>query len=172
MKTIMHKLDTIAFFLFFVFLVQVLTIEPLFCQTNPAPAPAAVTQPAVTAQVTSQVSSAPAVVVSTPTVAVPVPAAPPQWAIDFITEIQKLPILGPIATKVFVYAGIVGAVMTAIVSSLWAILTALSSISGLSGLASLEEKLTAFKNGKIMYYLAFLSLFNAKQPTTTPVSKS
>ena len=92
------------------------------------------------------------------------PAAPPQWAEDLIMSVEKLPIIGPIVSKILVYLGIVSSILTAFIAFLLTALNSLSVILSLSGLAKFAEKVKLFKDGKIMYWLKYLSLFNAKKP--------
>jgi hypothetical protein len=139
-----------------------------FCATSYAqesqnPAPAIVE--AVTVE-------SPAALPSVPTVAVPEPAAPPQWAIDIMTTAQELPVIGPIVSKALLYLGILSAIVTSLVACLLAILRALSGIASLAGLVSFAAKVQAFKDSKIMYYLTLVSLFNAKKADPKLVDKS
>jgi hypothetical protein len=99
-----------------------------------------------------------------PAVPVAEPAAPPKWAQDLLVQAEKLPVVGPIISKALVYAGILVSVLTAIVAFLLTLLSAVSGIAGLSGLAAFASKIQAFKDGKIMYWLKYLSMFNAQKP--------
>lgn len=98
------------------------------------------------------------------TVVVAEPAAPPKWAEDLIMTAQKLPVIGPIVSKALLYAGIVSSILTALIACLLTIFTALSKVLNLAGLMSIAEKVQLFKNGKVMYWLTYLSMFNAKKP--------
>lgn len=136
--------------------------EPILAQSATPPSAAAA----------SAVVVAPLVAVAAPavaTVAVAEPAAPPQWAIDLILTIQKLPIIGPIVTKAMVYAGIIASILTALVGCLLTVFTMLSSIASFSGLAKIADAIKAFRDGKIMYWLTYFSIINAQKPTD-PVS--
>lgn len=97
-------------------------------------------------------------------VAVPEPAAPPQWAQDVISNAQKLPVIGPIVSKILLYLGIISAILTALIACLLTILMALSKAFSLAGLVGVAESITAFKDGKVMYWLKYLSMFNAQKP--------
>lgn len=77
---------------------------------------------------------------------------------------QKLPVIGPIVSKALLYAGIVSSILTALIACLLTIFTALSKVLNLAGLMSIAEKVQLFKNGKVMYWLTYLSMFNAKKP--------
>jgi hypothetical protein len=124
----------------------------------PSPSPAvAVAQPSAVAPVPAKLE---------PTVPVAEPAAPPQWAQSLIVSAQKLPVVGPIVSKAIVYIGILVPVLTALIGAIMAILSALSGIASLSGLLAFGEKVKAFQNGKIMYWLKYLSMFNAQKPET------
>lgn len=109
------------------------------------------------------------VAVSAPPTMVPVPepAAPPQWAQDVLMSAEGLPIVGPLVAKALVYAGILAAILSALVLCLLTILNALSGVLNFSGLATAVLAIQDFKNGKIMYWLKYFSLFNAqKKPTS------
>lgn len=115
-------------------------------------------------------TSTPAAVVQTVPVQAPIevvqvaePAAPPKWAEQLIVTAQDLPVIGPIVSKALVYLGIVSSIVTAVIACLLTILNALSGIANLAGLANFANKLQVFKDGKIMYWLKYISLFNAKK---------
>ncbi len=99
------------------------------------------------------------------TVPVAEPAAPPQWAEAVLVAAQKLPVVGPIVSKIILYLGIFSSILTALVAFLLTILKAISGIANLTGLVSFAEKLQVFRDGKIMYWLKYLSMFNAKKPS-------
>lgn len=112
---------------------------------------------------------APAAATSTETiVAVPSPAAPPEWAQTFIMTIEKIPGVGPVLTKGFVYLGILTSILTGFLAFLLSALSALSGVLNLAGLASLSSKIQLFRDGKFMYWLKFFSIFNAKKPESDP----
>lgn len=96
-------------------------------------------------------------------VAVPEPAAPPEWAIDLMMTAQDIPYIGPIVSKVLLYLGVISSIVTALLAFLLTTLNALSKVLNLAGLVSLANQLQVIKNSKIMYYLKMISLFNAKK---------
>lgn len=98
-----------------------------------------------------------------PAVAVAEPAAPPPWAQDLVMAAEKLPYVGPIISKVLLYAGIIGSIMTAVVVCLTSILNLLIGAFNLAKLMNVANAVAAFKDGKIMYWLKFFSFFNAKK---------
>ncbi len=99
-----------------------------------------------------------------PKVQVAEPAAPPKWAEDVIVQAEKLPVVGPIVSKVLLYSGILSAILTSLIAFLLTSLYAVSKISQLAGANDLAAKVEEFKNGKVMYWLKYLSMFNAKKP--------
>jgi hypothetical protein len=116
------------------------------------------------------VTSTPVAVVQTVPVVAPIetvqvaePAAPPKWAEQLIVTAQELPVIGPIITKALLYLGIVSSILTALIACLLTMLNAISGIASLTGLAKYADKIQMFKNGKIMYWLKYLSMFNAKK---------
>lgn len=101
-------------------------------------------------------------------VSVAEPAAPPAWAEKLIVAVSAVPVVGPILSKAVLYAGIVSSSLTAIIAFLLSVMAALGGVLKISGLAELAAKLEAFKSGKIMYYLKYLSMFNASKPDDPP----
>ena len=92
------------------------------------------------------------------------PAAPPKWAEDLIMTAQALPVIGPVISKILLYAGIVSSILTALIACLLTIFSALAKVMNLAGLVSVAEKIKLFRNGRVMYWLSYLSMFNAKKP--------
>lgn len=117
--------------------------------------------------------TAPTAVVQTAPVTAPIetvqvaePAAPPKWAEQLIVTSQELPVIGPIVTKGLLYLGMVSSILTALIACLLTVLNALSGIASLTGLANFAAKVQIFKNGKVMYWLKYISMFNAKKNAT------
>lgn len=105
---------------------------------------------------------------SGPAVAVAEPAAPPTWAQDLIVTAQGLPVIGPIVAKLLVYIGILSSILTTLVGALLAVINTLMGVFNLAGLVSASTWLAGFRDGKIMYWLRFFSLFNAKKDPASP----
>lgn len=97
-------------------------------------------------------------------IAVAEPSAPPLWLQDLIVSAQSFPIVGPYLTKVMMYVGVIGSILTALVAFLLTGISILSGIANFSGLAGIATALTNFKNGPIMYWITYFSNFNAKKP--------
>lgn len=111
------------------------------------------------------------VIASAPVALVPVaePAAPPAWLQNLLVFVQGLPVIGPIAAKVFMYAGLVSIILTSLVAFLLGILSVLSKAFGSVGaLQSLSAWIEEFKDGNVMYWLKFFSNFNAQKPDNPP----
>ena len=121
----------------------------------PSPSPVSSPVPVVVAPVIPTVS---------PTILVAEPAAPPVWAQQLLVAAEKLPVVGPIVSKVIFYGGMLASILTLLAGSFMALLKILSVVSSLSGLAAFAQKVQSFQDGKIMYYLKYLSMFNAKRP--------
>jgi hypothetical protein len=102
--------------------------------------------------------------VSLPAVAVAEPSAPPQWAQDIIVVAEKLPLVGPIVAKVMLWAGILSGILTTLVGAVLGILQLLLGVFNLTGLVNAAAWIAAFRDGKVMYWLKFFSMFNAKKP--------
>ncbi len=97
-------------------------------------------------------------------VVVPEPAAPPAWAADVLVQVSKLPVIGPYVSKALLYLGILAALLTTLVGAALSILATLKAGFNWAGLDSASAAITAFKNGKIIYWLTYFSNFNAKTP--------
>lgn len=104
-----------------------------------------------------------------PTVQVAEPAAPPAWAIDLMMTAQNLPVVGPYISKALLYLGILSAILTSLIAFLLTAISALTGILNVAGLVNLATKLQIFRDGKVMYWLKFLSMFNAKKPESKPM---
>jgi hypothetical protein len=133
------------------------------------PSPSPVASPIV---ITPAVGASPAMaLVPLPTpvpvpvgdVAVSAPSAPPQWAQDLIMNAQKLPVVGPYVAKGLLYLGILSAILTALVAFLLAAAMALKGVLNFAGLNSFVVLIQAFQDGPVMYWLKYLSMFNAQK---------
>ncbi len=132
-----------------------------------SPSPSASASPA---KMVAAPAATPAQILPAGDVAVAEPAAPPQWAENLLVSVQKLPVIGPIITKIMVWLGIVSAILTSLIAFLLTALSALSGVLNIAGLAQAADKIQLFKNGKIMYWLKYLSMFNAKKPEQSGLS--
>lgn len=112
----------------------------------------------------TNVTVQPAAVEAPAAVVVPEPAAPPEWATKILLTASELPIVGPILSKALLYLGIFAALLTSLVGFLLGAIVILQKGFSAAGLAKFAAVLAAFRDGKIMYYLKFLSNFNAKKP--------
>lgn len=99
-----------------------------------------------------------------PAVAVAEPAAPPVWAQELLVFIQQVPVIGPYASKAIFYLGIVSSLLTAVVICLLTILNTLIGVATAAGWVSFSNALVSFRDGRFMYWLKFMSAFNAKKP--------
>lgn len=134
----------------------------LFCMTPLgalADGPMAAPSPVVSAMSVADVIPAPHTLV-----AVAEPAAPPQWAQDLLVTAEGLPYVGPVIVKIITIVPLVCAILTAVVAFLISLLTMMIGIFNYAGFTSAVAFLTAFQNGKFMYYLKYFSMFNAKKP--------
>ena len=129
--------------------------------------------PVVSAPVPPPPAVAPAIAAPAAVAVVPVaePAAPPTWMQNLIVFVQGLPVIGPIAAKVFMYAGLLSVILTSLVAFLLGILSVLSKAFGSVGaLQSLSAWIEEFKDGPIMYWLMYFSNFNAQKPDDPPAA--
>lgn len=101
---------------------------------------------------------------SSPTVAVSEPSAPPQWAQDLMVTAEKLPIVGPFIAKGLLYLGILSAILTSLTTAILMVLNTLLGLFTWAGFVNASAAIAGFRDGKVMYWLKFFSLFNAKKP--------
>lgn len=139
------------------FLALLVSLMSLSYSTYAAPSPAPSGAPA---SLSVQPPMQPSVV------AVAEPAAPPAWAQDVMVSAQKLPVIGPIVSKAMLYLGILSAILTSLVAFVLSALAILQKAFSYAGLAKAASAIVAFQNSKFMYYLKFLSSFNAQKPAT------
>lgn len=92
------------------------------------------------------------------------PAAPPHWAQELMVAAEKLPVIGPIVTKALLWLGILSGILTTLTGALLATIRMLLVAANYSGLLKLAETLVNFQNGRVMYWLRYFSMFNAKKP--------
>lgn len=97
-------------------------------------------------------------------VAVSKAAAPPAWAQDLIVLLEKIPVVGPFIAKTVLYLGIVSATLTTIVGTLLTILNSIMALLTFFERPDVASIVARFRDGKIMYWLRFFSIFNAKKP--------
>jgi len=88
---------------------------------------------------------------------------PPEWLANAMYTIEKLPIVGPIAVEVFKWLGVISAIMTALVTCLLSISRTLFYAAKFGSVASLMAWVTKFETSKIMNWLKFFSIYNAKK---------
>lgn len=119
----------------------------------------------------AQIPSAPApasAIVAT----APVPAvvkdesmAPPVFIQDIVVQAKALPVVGPYVVKIGQGLLILLSLLTALTACLASVLSVLKTVSNKAGLCGLYDKVVAFQNGKVFYYLKYASLaFNAQKP--------
>lgn len=125
----------------------------------PPPAPVVLPQALPPPQIQAAAVQAPVLV------AVPVASAPPAWVQSFLVVVESLPVIGPIASKAILYAGIFAVALTSLVAFLLGLLSSLSAAFGaIPALAKFSAVLEEFKDSKFMYWLKFFSNFNAQKP--------
>lgn len=107
-----------------------------------------------------------------PVVVKDVSAAPPQWMQDMIVTIKSLPVIGPVAVKILNWIAVIVSILTALCAFLMVVTKALSGISSVAQFGAFGEKIKSFQDGKIMYYLKYLSMFNAKKPEVVEAEKA
>lgn len=95
--------------------------------------------------------------------------APPEWLVNMLQSLHDLPIVGPFMAKAVQWLGVIVTIITSFVGFVWVSIRALSTVLNVAGLLAFADKLKAFEQGKIMYYLKYFSMFNAKKPDQVKV---
>lgn len=103
-------------------------------------------------------------------ISMPEVAAPPAWAQALVVTASNLPVVGPVLSKILVYLPAIVTVLTILAASLLSIIQALASVLNFAGLGSAATFILNFQNGKVMYWLKFFSMFNAKKPDAATAS--
>lgn len=88
---------------------------------------------------------------------------PPVWLADIMRFVERVPVIGPIAIEVFKWIGVIAAIFTALVTCLLSITRTLFMAASLSSLAPLMAWVTKFEEGKLMNWLKYFSIYNAKK---------
>ena len=153
-----------------------LSVLEAYSAVTATPAPIAVSASATVPVVVNMPSASPAPVVpkapmsvdaSTavqPVVVKDVDMAPPTWMQDVLVSVKTLPIIGPMITKAVQWLAVICSILTALCAFILLVLKALAGVSTLGNIQSLADKVAAFQNSKIFYYLKYASMFNAQKP--------
>lgn len=100
--------------------------------------------------------------------AVVVPAEPiwmpPDWLKTLLTIGAGFPGVGPILVKVIMYLSIFLTVATILCGAFIGVIRSLAGVMNISGMSALADKVQAFEDGTIMYYMKYFSAFNAPAP--------
>lgn len=88
---------------------------------------------------------------------------PPSWLQDLMLVIKGLPIVGPYVVEAIKWVGVATVIISALTG---AVLTVLKALQGALNLAKLEDialKVKAIENSKVIFWLKYLSNFNAQK---------
>lgn len=129
----------------------------LLCMTVFAQEVPVVASAASSASVLSELPSAEISPVLDPTF------VPPEWLQKAVLIVKELPLVGPIVVEILKYLGVLAAILTALTACALAILKSLKLVLKLVKLDSYIAKIEAIENSKVLYYLKFLSNFNAQK---------
>lgn len=90
---------------------------------------------------------------------------PPEWLVNLLQMLHDMPLVGPYVAKAVQWLGVIVTIITSFTAAIWVSIRALSTVLSVAGLLAFADKLKAFENGKIMYWLKYFSAFNApKKP--------
>lgn len=88
---------------------------------------------------------------------------PPTWLQDVLLFVKGLPYVGPYVVEVLKWIGVASVVLTSVCAALIASLKVLGAALKLAKLEALAAQVEAFQNSKIVFYLKYLSNFNAQK---------
>lgn len=88
---------------------------------------------------------------------------PPTWLQDVLLLVKGLPVVGPYVVEALKWIGVVSVVVTSLCAAVLAILKVLAGALKLAKLDELAAKVEAFQNSKIVFYLKYISNFNAQK---------
>jgi hypothetical protein len=76
---------------------------------------------------------------------------------------ESVPFVGPALVEVLKWLGVIGALMTALVTFILSVTRTLFFAARWTRLGSLMLVVANFEKGKVMYWLKYFSLYNAKK---------
>ena len=88
---------------------------------------------------------------------------PPTWLQDVIVAVKGFPVVGPYLVMLLQWLGVLSAILTALCAFLLISVKAVNNVLNLMKLTEFAAKIAAFEKGKVMYWLKYLSMFNAPQ---------
>lgn len=88
---------------------------------------------------------------------------PPTWLQDLLLAVKSLPVVGPYVVEFFKWVGVASVVLTSICAALIASLKVLGAALKLAKLEALAAQVETFQNSKVVFYLKYLSNFNAQK---------
>lgn len=86
---------------------------------------------------------------------------PPAWLQTVIVSIKSMPLVGPYVVIGLQWLGVLLSILTALCAFALAVLKALSVVLNAAQMAELALKIKALEKSKVMYWLKYLSAFNA-----------
>lgn len=90
---------------------------------------------------------------------------PPEWLVNLLQMLHDMPVVGPFVASAVQWIGVIVTIITSFTAFLWVSVKALSRVVSVAGLIAFADKLKAFENGRVMYWLKYFSAFNApKKP--------
>ncbi len=87
----------------------------------------------------------------------------PQGVVDTLSAIENLPYLGPVVSKIILWAGILGTLMTILATFVIGVIKALGPVLANSKMQDTEAFVQKLLDSKAVYYLKWFSFYNAKK---------
>lgn len=97
--------------------------------------------------------------------------APPEWLLSALDTLYEVPVIGPIASAIVQWAGVIAVILTSFVSFLMVSLKALRGVLNLAQLVNAAAWLKSFESGKIMYWLRAFSNLPPKKAKPSEVEE-
>ena len=89
---------------------------------------------------------------------------PPEWLKTILMMGSGMPMVGPFLMKAIMYLSIFLTVATILCGAFIGVIRTLAGAFNLAGASALADKVQAFEDGSIAYYLKYFSAFNAQAP--------
>lgn len=86
---------------------------------------------------------------------------PPSWLQTVVLSVKSMPLVGPYVVMGLQWLGVLLSILTALCAFALAVLKALSTVLSAAQMAEIALKIKALEKSKVMYWLKYLSAFNA-----------
>ena len=96
----------------------------------------------------------------------------PQGLVDTLSAIESLPYIGPVVSKIIMYAGILGTLMTILATFVIGVIKAVGPVLANQKSQDVEAFVQKALDSKVVYYLKWFSFYNAKKKPVVETVKA